>query len=441
MSKENIYDLPMDLGSPTLEIPEGDTLIQRSILPGGIRVISQNVPASASVVLGLWVPVGSRDEGEEYLGSTHYLEHLLFKGTKRRNAVEIAQKFDAVGGDFNAATGKESTHYYCRVLAEDLPMAVEVLADMFIDPLLAQEDFDLERSVIIDELAMSQDDPSEVGFEALSAAVFGDQPIGRPVGGSPETVSATPLSAVKTHHQRWYQPEYLIVSAAGGVKHEQLCELIEQAVAKSTWQLKPLSPQEPSRSLAPIHGQKQQYIEKDVEQAQVLLGIPSVGVNHEKRDLITMLLTVLSGGMSSRLFQEIREKRGLAYSTYAFDSAYSDCSLFGLYAGCAPQNIAAVKQLMWQQLEDIATTGIPEAEMQLCLGQLKGGILLGLENNRARMSRLGRSEVNQHRLRTVAQTIASLENIAAESVSNLAQELLDTSAFEVIVGPKGEKNA
>lgn len=433
------WRLSLDPQSPRLEVPEDGTLITRSILPGGLRVITQEVPTSRSVVLGFWVPAGSRDEGPDFLGSTHYLEHLLFKGSKQRNAIEIAKAFDAVGGDFNAATGKESTHYYCRVLVRDLPMALRVMADMVIAPKLAPEDFQMEQAVIIDELAMAQDDPSDVAFENFCAQLFGEHPLGKPVGGTPQTVKATPLSAVRTHHQRWYQPQHVVVSAAGGITHDQICDLLLEAVADSSWKLVPgQAPCLPQRTPAEILPSNEKWITKKVEQAQVIVGCRSLDAQDPRRDAMSMLMTLLSGGMSSRLFQEIREKRGLAYSTYAFDSTFTDTGHFGMYAGCAPKNVAEVSKLMVQQLEQIAQGQITAEERELALGQFSGGVALGLESNRARMSRLGRVEVCSQILRTVEQVFAGLSAVTIAEVSQLAQELLSQPWTKVVVSPEKE---
>ena len=409
MPEKYDYQLPLSAQAPRLSISEGETLIERSILPGGIRLITQQVPASPSVVLGFWIPAGSRDEGPHHLGSTHYLEHLLFKGSATRTAKQISRAFDAVGGELNAATAKESTHYYCRVLSRDLPMAVEVLTEMLARPTLAAPDFELERAVILDELAMSQDDPQDVGYENFLGQLFPSSPLGLPVGGTAQTVAATPLEAVKAHHQRWYQPRHLVVAAAGDIKHDRLAQLILDAAGKNGWDLPAgTDPEVPQRTLP---------------------------ANDPQRDTLSMLLTVLSGGMSSRLFQEIREKRGLAYSTYAFDSAYSDSGSFGLYAGCAPNNLEQVGDLLVAELEKLAEQGVPERELSEALGQLSGGVLLGMDDNRARMARLGRVEVTGGRLRTIEQFNAALQNVSSVQISELAAQFLGLPQVKVVVRP------
>ena len=436
MPEKNYYDLPLSAKAPRLTISEGETLIERSVLAGGIRLITQQVPASPSVVLGFWIPAGSRDEGREHLGSTHYLEHLLFKGSATRDAREISLAFDAVGGELNAATAKESTHYYCRVLSRDLPMAVEVLTEMLARPTLAPADFELERAVILDELAMSQDDPQDVGYEKFLGELFPSSPLGLPVGGTAQTVAATPLEAVKSHHQRWYQPRHLTVAAAGDIDHDRLAQLILAAAEKNGWELpSQTDPEVPQRIQPDSAAPASCTVEKTVEQGQIFIGTRSLPASDPRRDTLSLLLTVLSGGMSSRLFQEIREKRGLAYSTYAFDSAYSDSGAFGLYAGCAPDNLRQVGQLLAAELEKLAEHGIKDEELSAALGQLSGGVLLGMDDNRARMARLGRAEVHGGRLRTIDQLNLALREVTGTQISQLAAEFLGLPQVKVVVCP------
>lgn len=437
MNNLNYHQLPLRATQETIEIDDEGALIKRSVLPGGIRVISQQVPASRSVSLGYWIPAGSRDEGDMHLGSTHYLEHLLFKGSKTRDAFQIANAFDSVGGDFNAATAKESTRYYCRVLSRDLPMAVGVLTEMVIAPRLAEADFSLERTVILDELAMSADDPTDVAFENFDLALYGDSPLGRPVGGTSETVSSTPLSAVKAHHKRWYRPEFLVVAAAGDVNHENLCELLMAEIVKSDWQLhEGANPGETLRTTPVFQTAQEVEIAKEVEQAHVIIGYPSIKATDERRDAMSLLLTVLSGGMSARLFQEIREKRGLVYTTHAFDSAYTDTGAFGMYAGCNPANIQKVSDLMRLQLERLAAGELTEKELDMARGYMSGGVALGLESNSARMVRLGRSEVSHHQIRTVAQVFEDMEKVDCAAVSGLAATLISQPEIKVVVTHK-----
>ncbi|MDU1683765.1 pitrilysin family protein [Varibaculum cambriense] len=315
-------------------------------------------------------------------------------------------------------------------------MAVEVLTEMLARPTLASPDFELERAVILDELAMSQDDPQDVGYEKFLGQLFPSSPLGLPVGGTAQTVAATPLEAVKAHHQRWYQPRHLVVAAAGDIKHDRLAQLILEAAGKNGWDLPAgTDPEVPQRTQPAPAVPASTVVEKMVEQGQIFIGTRSLPANDPQRDTLSMLLTVLSGGMSSRLFQEIREKRGLAYSTYAFDSAYSDSGSFGLYAGCAPNNLEQVGELLVAELEKLAEQEVPEGELAEALGQLSGGVLLGMDDNRARMARLGRAEVNGGRLRTIEQLNAALQNVSSAQISELAAQFLGLPQVKVVVRP------
>ncbi len=333
-------------------------------------------------------------------------------------------------------TAKECTAYYSRCLVADLPDVCATLWDMVLASTLDVAEFERERTVILDELAMSQDDPQDVGYEKFLGQLFPSSPLGLPVGGTAQTVAATPLEAVKAHHQRWYQPRHLVVAAAGDIKHDRLAQLILDAAGKNGWDLPAgTDPEVPQRTQPDPAVPSSAVVEKTVEQGQIFIGTRSLPANDPQRDTLSMLLTVLSGGMSSRLFQEIREKRGLAYSTYAFDSAYSDSGSFGLYAGCAPNNLEQVGDLLVAELEKLAEQGVPEGELAEALGQLSGGVLLGMDDNRARMARLGRAEVNGGRLRTIEQLNASLREVTSAQISELAAQFLGLPQVKVVVSP------
>ena len=432
--------LPLEGESPSsMTIADGDTEVRRTILPGGVRVLTQQVPATRSVALSLWVPVGSRDETPDHAGSTHFLEHLLFKGTQRRSALDIAVAFDSVGGESNAETGKESTDYWARILDADLPMAVDVLVDMVSNSRLDLTDFDLERGVILDELAMAEDSPSEVVHDAFALAVHGDTPLGRPVGGTAQAIRDVSREAVWDHYQGAYAPQTLVVAAAGHVEHDQLIDLVTNALDGAGWgeATSGVHAPRPRRSTAGARAEGLGDVvrQRDVEQAHVIIGAPSLRAGDERRPVMSMLLGVLGGSMSSRLFQEVREKRGLAYSTYAFDAPYADAGAFGMYAGTSPANVAEVEAIMNGQLEDLAANGPTETEMARVRGQLRGGLALGLEDMWSRMTRLGRSEV-QGRYLTVEAGLARINAVSAQEVQGLAAELASASRRRAVVVPR-----
>jgi len=428
-------------GAPGSELAaeqDGGVVIRRSVLPGGVRVLTELMPGLRSATVGAWVGVGSRDERHGHHGSTHFLEHLLFKGTARRNAMDIAEAFDAVGGEANAATGKEHTCYYARVRDSDVPMSVDVITDMVTSATLDPGELEIERGVILEELAMNDDDPSDVVHEQFAAAVLGEHPLGRPIGGTPGTIRAVPRDAVWEHYTEHYRSATLVVTAAGGVDHDALCAQVLDAVAAGGWALDPDAVPVPRRATAPapvVTGATELTVHRSTEQANVLIGGPGLGSTDERRFALSVLTTVLGGGMSSRLFQEIREKRGLAYSVYAFSQGHTDAGLMGLYAGCTPAKVDEVVELMVQEWERIAEDGITPAERERAVGQLSGGLVLGLEDTGSRMTRLGKAELVHGELLSQAESLERIHAVTREDVRTLAAELAALPRSVVRVGP------
>lgn len=432
-------ELPLDATrAHLLDDSEGD--ISRSVTSSGTRIITQQIPTTRSVALGLWVPVGSRDESAQHQGSTHFLEHLLFKGTKKRSAFDIAAAFDGVGGESNAETAREHTAYWARILGEDLPMAVEVLTDMLTDSLIEPEHFEMEREVILDELAMADDSPTEVLHEAFQTAIHGDVALGRPIGGTPEVIRRVSREDVWAHYQDSYGPDSLIVAVAGNVDHERLAEMMKEALASSSWaqRLNEVNSPRPRRTTeepAPCDHERHIVHRRDVEQAHLIVGTTGLRAKHEDWAVMSVLISVLGGSMSSRLFQEVREKRGLAYTTYAFHSAYADTGSFGMYVGTSPAKVKEVQRIMLGQLEDLATSGPSEDELERVRGQVRGGIALSLEDNLSRMMRLGRAEMSGE-YRTVPETLSAIDEVGVEDVRALAQRLASQARSSALVLPK-----
>ena len=427
---------PLPLDEARLSIEDGDTRIDRTILGCGTRVLTQTIPATKSAGISLWVPVGSRDEGERTAGSTHFLEHLLFKGTNKRTALDIAVAFD--GGESNAETAREHTAYWARVRDADLDMAIETLADMVTDSRLDEEDFAMERGVILDELAMGEDSPTETVHEAFQLAVHGDRPIGRPVGGTSQAITAVGRCDVWDHYQAHYGPSSLIVAAAGHVDHAQVVERVQAALEVSPWDHVSAAAPRPRRSTnaTPIANHEKDITRRrDVTQAHVLIGCEGLSATDPLGPTMSVLLSILGGSMSSRLFQEVREKRGLAYTTYAFDVAYSDTGTFGMYAGCSPDKVDEVEAIMRAQLEDLAAGGPTEEEMTRVRGQVRGGVVLGLEDNWSRMMRLGRSEI-VGRYRPIDESLAEFDAVEAADVRALAASLLAKLDCRALVLPQ-----
>ncbi|SFK35595.1 pitrilysin family protein [Cellulomonas sp. KH9] len=430
-------------GSPGAELvvgQEGAAAVRRTVLPGGVRVLTEHMPGMRSATVGAWVGVGSRDETSGHFGSTHFLEHLLFKGTARRTAMDIAEAFDAVGGEANAATGKEHTCYYARVLDTDVPMAVDVIADMVTSARLDPAELETERGVILEELAMNDDDPSDVAHEQFATAVFGDTPLGRPIGGTPQTIRSVPRDAVWEHYREHYRPETLVVTAAGGVDHDALCAQVEAALRTGGWELGATDVPAGRRvgaTSAPTAG-AELTIRRTTEQANVIVGGTCLNATDERRFVLSVLNAALGGGMSSRLFQEVREKRGLAYSTYSFASGHAETGLFGLYAGCTPARVDEVTALMVQELERMADEPMGAAELSRSIGQLCGGLVLGMEDTGSRMSRLGKAELVHGELLDIDESLARVRAVTAQQVQALAGELAAAPRSVVRVGPFGD---
>ncbi|OJV59544.1 MAG: peptidase M16 [Cellulomonas sp. 73-145] len=447
--------MPLDLplvasGQPGAEQSagqDGDALVRRSVLPGGVRVLTEHMPGLRSATVGAWVGVGSRDETSGHFGSTHFLEHLLFKGTERRTAMDIAEAFDAVGGEANAATGKEHTSYYARVLDDDLPMAVDVIADMVTSARLDTDELETERGVILEELAMNDDDPSDVVHEQFATAVFGSHALGRPIGGTPQTIRDVPRDAVWEHYRQHYRPATLVVTAAGGVDHDALCQQVLRALPAGGWSLDdhavPVGRRVGGdRLLAgelgiPSDG-TELTVRRPTEQANVIVGGLCLTATDDRRFALTVLNAVLGGGMSSRLFQEIREKRGLAYSTYSFSSGHAETGLFGLYAGCTPAKVDEVMSLLVLELEKLAQDPITPAELRRSIGQVSGGLVLGMEDTGSRMSRLGRAELVHGELLSTDESLERIRAVTAADIQSLAVLLAAQPRSVVRVGPFGD---
>lgn len=428
-------------GDPATELTltdDGATL-RRSVLPGGVRVITESVPGLRSTALGTWFGVGSRDEVPGQEGSTHFLEHLMFKGTATRDARAIAEAFDMIGGESNAATSKEHTSYYARVQRQDSMEALDIITDMVTSSLLTPAEVETERGVIVSELADAADDLLDVAQEAFNRAAFGeDTPLGRPIGGTPEAVRSVPRDAVWDHYKRTYASDSLVVAVAGAVDHDEVCDRVLSDLAAAGWDASADAVPRPRRfetvglDTPPVHDVT---VVRDAEQSHVHLACRGIPVRDERRWAMSVLTTILGGGMSSRLFQEVREKRGLAYTTYAFDSSYAGAGAFGLYAGCAPEDVDEVCAVMVGEFERLAEGGVSERELARARGQIRGAMVLGGEDSLARMGRLGRGEVVTGRLRSMGENLRRLEAVTAQDVQSLAQWLAGQERARVLVGP------
>lgn len=442
--------LPLDL--PELDFSAtGSSSVRRTILPCGVRILTERVQGFRSVTLGFWVAVGSRDElpaiadgGGAHpasFGSTHFLEHLLFKGTPSRSAFDIAAAFDAVGGEHNALTAKEFTCYYAKVRDSDLAMAVDVMCDMIALSVIDATEFEVERDVILEELAMAEDDPADVAQERLYAAVFGEHPLGRPIGGTTETIRAASRDAVVEHYKANYRPADVVITAAGGLDHDELVNGVVAHLSRAGWDLGRVEspvPRRPTTNAQLGTSASLTCVSRPIEQANLMLGMPGIVTTDDRRYAQSVFNAVLGGGMSSRLFQEIRERRGLAYSVYSFASSYSDAGICGFYAGTSPSKAPEVTKLMLEEFDRIAQQGITDVELVRAKGQIAGASALALEDTDTRMSRLGRAEIATGEFVDYDAMLTQLNAVTIDDVAAFATEMRDQPLSLVAVGKSDE---
>lgn len=444
------------LDQPDIDVDLGGTRVRRTVHPSGLRVLTEYMPGVRSASVGFWVGVGSRDEQSENdaargsLGSTHFLEHLLFKGTPTRDAYSIATSFDRVGAESNAMTAKEYTCYHAKARDVDLEGAVEVLADMVTNSVLDAGEFENEREVILEELAMAADDLADVASERFFEEVLGEHPLGRPIGGSTETIRAARRDGVNDHYVHRYDPSTLVVTAAGAVDHDRLVDLVVRALGQSgdeRWSTD-VARTPVRRSSAPADDDtvaqesatatsaepRVAVTERPSEQVNVIVGTTGLRAGDPRRFAMGIMNSVLGGGMSSRLFQEIREKRGLAYTAYSFGASYSDAGLFGMYAGTAPQKADEVVRLAREELAKIADSGITPEEHERALGQIAGSSALALEDSDTRMGRLGRSELGTGELYDLDTSLERFRAVSDGDVQEVAALLQRQPATVVAVG-------
>lgn len=407
------------------------------MLPGGIRVISEWVPAVRSVAIGIFVGVGSRHETRRQAGASHYLEHLLFKGTPTRSALEISAAFDRVGGDVNAYTTKEYTCFHAKVLDEDLPMAAQTLVDMLTSSLLEPAEVELERGVILEEIAAAEDEPADVVHDLFARALFGDAPLGRPVLGSEDSIRGLSRSTVASYWRRGYTPDRMVIAAAGNVDHAVLMRLLRRAF--KNLDTPPASAPATHAASVPTRSkgaaEPVSVISRRTEQANLVFGVRGLPRRDGREWTMSVLSSALGGGMSSRLFQEIREKRGLAYSVYAFDAGYTDTGMFGVSVGCQPKRTRQVLEILTAELEDVAAHGLTGDELELGKGQVRGALLLGQEDTHDRMSRLGKGELLFREVLSVPEMLTRLERVDLDAIRELAGDLLSRPRAVAAIGP------
>ncbi|GIE93568.1 M16 family metallopeptidase [Paractinoplanes rishiriensis] len=413
---------------------------RRTTLPSGLRIVTESIPSTRSASLGIWVGIGSRDETSAMSGASHFLEHLLFKGTHKRTALQISAEIEAVGGETNAFTTKEYTCYYARVLDADLPLAVDVLVDAVADSIIDPADVETERGVILEEIAMHEDEPGDEVHDVFTEAIFGDHPLGRLISGTEESVTPMTRGQIHGFYRRRYTAPVIVIAAAGNLEHATVVRLVRKALAGTALDSGPAEPAAPRTGNKRVRTQKPHTVvrNRDTEQAHVVLGGVGIGRLDDRRFALGVLNNVLGGGMSSRLFQEIREKRGLAYSVYSYASQYADAGLFGVYAGCAPGKVDEVLDLTRAELARVAAAGVTDEEISRGKGMVKGSYVLGLEDTGSRMSRLAKSELLYGELMAVDELLGRVDAVTADEVNAIAADLLAQPMSLAVVGPFDE---
>jgi predicted Zn-dependent peptidase len=386
-------------------------------LDSGVRVATEAMPSVRSVSVGFWIGTGSRYEREDQAGLSHLLEHLLFKGSSKYGSLEIDQIFDAMGAELNAGTGKENTSVYARVIDEHLPKAFDVMADMVFRPALA--DVDSERAVILEEIAMYEDDPQEKVFDVLGEAVFGSHPLGRAIIGRAPVIADTPVREIAAFHGQRYMPSNVVIAAAGAVEHEAIVEIAAAAVSRAA-----TADGGELRASPPEAGEARRLFErKDTEQFHVCLGGPGLSRHDERRFALRVLDTIFGGTSSSRLFQEIRERRGLAYAVYSFTSAYQDSGQVGLYLGTRPDNLTEAMAVIGSELVRLREEPATPEELGRAKENLKGRVLLSLESTGARMNRLGSEILAEVPLLSLDELVDRIDAVTVEDLAELVDAL------------------
>jgi predicted Zn-dependent peptidase len=410
--------------------------VKRFVHASGLRIVTEEVPSVRSAAVGIWVNVGSRDETPAVAGASHFLEHLLFKGTTRRNALEISSSIEAVGGEMNAFTSKEYTCFYARVIDTDLPMAIDVVSDLITSSIVSALDVDAERKVVLEEIAMRDDDPSDLVHDLYAETYYGDTQLGRPILGTVESIKSMSRNAVFNYYKKRYLPQDLVVAVAGNIKHKKVVEMVERALSADGFLDVKGAPQ--IRGNEVMRKAKQNpvgIITRKTEQAHMFYGMEGVARHDDRRFAMGILASALGGGMSSRLFQEIREKRGLAYSVYAYAQQFAGSGQIGFYAGCNPAKAIEVIEIIREVLSDVAEHGMTHAEINRAKGAVRGSLVLSQEDSGSRMSRIGKNEIVYGHVMGFDEILHEISSVTQEDVRKVASEFLTKTPTLALVGP------
>ncbi len=410
---------------------ERDAFLGRTVLPNGMRILTEHMPQIRSASLGFWVGVGSRDEPLEISGISHFLEHLLFKGTARRSAREIAEAFDSLGGELNAFSAKEYTCYYAKVLDDYLEPAIEIMSDMIRNSLFRPADIDAERKVILEEISMHEDSPDDLIHDLFASTLWEAHPLGQGVLGHANIIKALAQGDLMGYFGRHYSPANMVLAVAGSVDHDKLVAMVQKHFGDDEWGAK----QERHQVLPEVHPQAAVY-KRTTEQAHLVLGTLGLPRRHPDRFALAVLDNILGGGMSSRLFQKIREEKALAYSVFSYHSMFIETGLVAVYAGTNPENVDNVISLVGQEIEQILKSGITAEELARSKGHIKGNLVLGLEDSGGRMTRIGKSELVQGEILSIDELIERIDDVSRKKVKELAEEIFGKNPLVLtVIGP------
>ena len=416
--------------------------VRKTVLPSGLRIVTEEIPGVRSAAYGIWVNVGSRDESTKVAGASHFLEHLLFKGTKTRSALDISSSIEAVGGEMNAFTSKEYTCFYARVIDNDLPLAIDVISDLITSSVARPEDVDAERKVVLEEISMRDDDPSDLVHELFAETFYGDTTLGRPILGTTQSIKSLTRNSIFNYYKKRYLPQDIVIAVAGNLKHQKVVDQVIKAMSRDGFLEHPKSDYNLRANTLVRKNSKKNIgvLNRKTEQAHLFLGMPGVARDDKRRFTMGVLSAALGGGMSSRLFQEIREKRGLAYSVYSYAQQFAGSGFIGFYAGCNPTKAPEVISIMRDVLHDVAQNGLTHEELSRAQGAVSGALVLSQEDTGSRMSRIGKSELVYGEIMSFDQILKEVSEVNSAGIRALADEILHAAPTLAVVGPFSKRS-
>jgi predicted Zn-dependent peptidase len=410
--------------------------VRRTVLPSGLRIVTEEVPGVRSVAFGIWINVGSRDETPRVAGASHFLEHLLFKGTKTRSALEISSTIESVGGEMNAFTSKEYTCFYARVIDTDVDLAIDIISDLITSSVAREDDVESERKVVLEEIAMRDDDPADLVHELFSETFFGDTPLGRPILGTVESINSLSRNSIFNYYKKKYLPEEIVVAVAGNLNHQKVVDRVIKAMSQDGFiELQSGQPRVRQERKSRTKNETIGLMHRKTEQAHIFYGMEGVTRNDPQRFAMGVLSAALGGGMSSRLFQEIREKRGLAYSVYSYAQQYAGSGFFGIYAGSSPKKAGEVVALIREVLHEVAVNGLTHEELERAKGAVQGNLVLSQEDTGSRMSRIGKSELVYGKTLSFDEILTSIKSVNSSDIRVLSDLILRQPPTLAVVGP------